>query len=485
MMLSRSLILIALVPARLCVAQPPSSPAGLGHGAVAKRYADLCASCHGPELEGGRAQSLLDDSWTFGGDDKSLAESIREGRPGTLMVPFKAALTDLEVRSLVVFIRERAGQARAQGMKVVSPDVDKVVESEQHAFKLETVALGLDTPWGLAFLPGGRLLVSERPGLLRVITPGQPLGEPIRGIPAVWAQQDGGLMDVALHPDYANNGWIYLAYSDPGLAGASMTAIVRGRIREGKWVDQESLYAPPPELYWADNSHFGSRFLFDRAGHLFYSIGDRGHEREAQDVSRPNGKIHRIQDDGRVPPDNPFVAQAGTLDSIWSYGNRNVQGLAFHPVTGELWATEHGPRGGDELNVVEPGKNYGWPAITYGINYDGTPVSDRTEQAGMEQPVVQWTPSIGVCGITFYTGDRFPKWQNDLFVTALVGQELLRLVVEGHQVVHQEILFRNIGRVRSVATGPDGYLYVVLNNPDRILRLAPAAARAFSAERKR
>ena len=475
MKLSRSLFLLAVLPGCVAPAQTAGPAAGVGEGAVVKLYAQTCAGCHGADMVGGRAPSLLDDTWTFGGDDKSIAESIREGRPGTLMVPFKGALTELEIRSLVVFIREQAGQARTQGMKVASPVVDKVVESEQHAFKLQTVVEGLDTPWGLGFLPDGRLLVSERSGRLLVITPGQPLGDPIAGIPRVWAQQDGGLMDVALHPDYAKNGWIYLAYSDPGTAGASMTAVVRGRIREGKWVDQESLYAPPKDLYWVDNSHFGSRFLFDRAGHLFYSIGDRGHEKEAQDLGRPNGKIHRIQDDGRVPPDNPFVARAGAQGSIWSYGNRNVQGLAFHPVTGELWASEHGPRGGDELNLIEPGKNYGWPAITYGINYDGTPVSDRTEQEGMEQPVVQWTPSIGVCGIAFYTGDRFPKWKNDLFVTALVGQELLRLVVEGHKVVHQEVLFRNIGRVRSVTTGPDGYLYVVLNNPGRILTLAPSA----------
>lgn len=473
-MSSRLLLLLAAFPAALCLAQPPSSPAGLGEGAVAKRYAELCAACHGPGLEGGRAPSLLDDTWSFGGDDRSIAESIREGRPGTLMAPFKTALTDLEIRSLVVFIREQAGQAQALRAKVETPTVDKVVRSERHAFKLETVADDLDTPWGLAFLPDGRLLVSERPGRLRVLAAGQRPGEQIAGLPAVWAQQDGGLMDVALHPDHVKNGWVYLVYSDPGPAGASMTVVVRGRVREGRWVDQESLYAPPPELYWADNTHFGSRFLFDHAGHLFYSIGDRGHEREAQDLSRPNGKIHRLGDDGRVPPDNPFVARAGALGSIWSYGNRNVQGLAFHPVTGELWASEHGPRGGDELNVIEAGRNYGWPAITFGINYDGTPVSERTEQEGMEQPILQWTPSIGVCGIAFYTGDRFPQWKNDLFVTGLVGQELLRLVTSGHRVVRQEVLFRNIGRVRTVTTGPDGYLYVVLNNPGRILRLVPA-----------
>ena len=336
------------------------------------------------------------------------------------------------------------------------------------------VADGLDTPWGLAFLPDGRMIVTERPGRLRFITPGQPPGEAVTGLPRVWAQQDGGLMDVALHPDFAKNGWIYLSYADPGLKkGASMTAIVRGRVRGSNWVDQETLYKAPPELYWDDNTHFGSRFLFDREGHLFYSIGDRGHQDDAQDLSLPNGKIHRIHDDGRIPKDNPFVGRAGALPSIWTYGNRNPQGLAWHPVTGELWSSEHGPRGGDELNRIEPGRNYGWPVITYGMNYDGTPITDKTAQEGMEQPVMQWTPSIAVCAIQFYTGGRFPGWKNDLFVTALAHQELRRLVIEGNKVVHQEVLFKDLGRVRDVVNGPDGTLYVVLNDPGRIVRMVP------------
>jgi glucose/arabinose dehydrogenase len=239
-------------------------------------------------------------------------------------------------------------------------------------------------------------------------------------------------------------------------------------------VDQETLYKAPPELYWDDNTHFGSRFLFDREGHLFYSIGDRGHQDDAQDLSLPNGKIHRIHDDGRIPKDNPFVGRPGALPSIWSYGNRNPQGLAWHPVTGELWSSEHGPRGGDELNRIEPGRNYGWPVITYGMNYDGTPITDKTEQDGMEQPVMQWTPSIAVCAIVFYTGDRFPGWKTDLFVTALGGQALRRLVIEGKRVVHEEVLFKGLGRVRDVVNGPDGTLYVVLNDPGRIVRMVPA-----------
>jgi glucose/arabinose dehydrogenase len=288
--------------------------------------------------------------------------------------------------------------------------------------------------------------------------------------------QDGGLMDLALHPDYARNGWIYLGYSEAGgPTGASDTVIIRGRVRGSRWVDQETLFRAPRELYWADNTHFGLRFLFDGQGNLLYSIGDRGHQDDAQSLANPHGKVHRIRDDGKVPDDNPFVGRPGAVASIWSYGNRNVQGMAWHPVTGALWATEHGPRGGDELNHIEKAKNYGWPAVTFGINYDGTPVSDKTEAPGMEPPVLQWTPSIGACGIAFYTGDQFPGWKNDLFATGLVGKQLVRITLDGDRVAHREILFKG-SRVRDVVQGPDGYLYVALNNPGRIVRLVPVKA---------
>ncbi len=455
-------------------AQEPAVAYGVGEGAAAKLSAELCASCHGEDLRGGRASSLLDDTWAFGGSDAELAASIREGRPGTLMPPFKAALDEQQVRSLVVLIRELAEKARVETPKAPALPFDAVRGSERHAFKLETVADGLDTPWGLEFLPDGRMLVSERPGRLRVVTRGGVLGEPIRGVPQVWVRQDGGLLDVALHPDYARNGWIYLGYSTQGQGETSMTAVVRGRIKDGAWADQEFLYRPPPEAYGPANDHYGVRFLFDRAGHLFYSIGDRGRQDDAQSLAGPSGKIHRVLEDGSVPKDNPFVGRPGAVATIWSYGHRNPQGLAFHPLTGELWASEHGPRGGDELNRVAAGRNYGWPAVTHGINYDGTPISAHTEREGMEPPVVEWTPSLGVCGIAFYTGDRFPSWKNDLFVGGLVGKQLRRVVIENGRVAHQEVLFRGLGRVRDVVDGPDGYLYVVLNQPGRIVRLVPA-----------
>jgi aldose sugar dehydrogenase len=440
---------------------------------VVVKYMTLCSNCHGAQLAGGQAPSLLDDQWTFGGDDASLAHSIREGRPGTQMMAFKAALSEAQIRALVIYIREEAARARTRS-PAAKPNPNPTVQSERHAFKVEDVAEGLSTPWGMAFLPDGRLLVTERVGRLRIIEHGTLAPQPIADTPAVWVKQDAGMLDVAVHPKYAENGWIYLAYCKPGALGTSQTAVVRGRIRDGRWVDQQYLYEPTPESYVADNTHFGLRFLFDKAGHVFYSIGDRGKETDAQELSNPNGKIHRVMDDGRVPPDNPFVGRAGAIGSIWTYGNRNPQGLAWHPVTGELWATEHGPRGGDELNLIEPGRNYGWPVITYGMNYDGTPVSAKTEAPGMEQPLVQWTPSIATSDIEFYTGDKFPNWKNDLFVTALAFQELRRLVVDGRNVVHQELLFKGIGRVRDIVTGPDGYLYVALNDPGRIVRLVPA-----------
>jgi glucose/arabinose dehydrogenase len=281
-------------------------------------------------------------------------------------------------------------------------------------------------------------------------------------------------MDVAVHPDYPENGWIYLSFSDPGPNGTAMTKVVRGRLREGALVDQQTLFEAPRSLYRRGGVHFGSRFVFDGKGHVFFSIGERGHQQDAQDLSRPNGKVHRIHEDGRVPEDNPFAKRAGAMPTIWSYGHRNPQGLARHPVTGALYDAEHGPRGGDELNLVLPGRNYGWPVITYGMNYDGSPITALTAKEGMEQPIVHWTPSIAVCAIDFYAGDRFPRWKGDLLVSSLAAEELRRVVIDGSKVTKQEVLFKGIGRVRDVVSGPDGLVYLALE-PDRVARLVPAA----------
>jgi aldose sugar dehydrogenase len=443
---------------------------------VTKIYAELCANCHGPTLEGAQFGSLVDDVWQFGSDDASLATSISEGHPDKGMPAMKGALTDEEVRGLVIYIREMGAKYRSARTTFAKPTGEMVVQSEKHAFKVEPVVEGLDHPWSIAFLPDGRMLVTEKAGRLRIVEGGKLLPEAISGTPPVWSKGQGGLLDVAVHPAYKENGWIYLSYSDPGANDSAMTVVVRGKLRDRQFVDQETLFRAPPELYRVGDVHFGSRFVFDGKGHLFFSIGERGQPKDAQDLSRPNGKVHRIHEDGRVPDDNPFVKRPGAFPTIWSYGNRNPQGLAQHPVTGDLWEVEHGPRGGDELNRIEPGRNYGWPVITYGMNYNGTPMTDKTAEEGMEQPVLHWTPSIAICAMDFYTGDRFPNWKNDLFVTALAFQEVRRLVLENGKVTHQEVLFKDVGRLRDMIVGPDGYVYIAFNQPDRIARLVPAPA---------
>ncbi|HWQ91514.1 MAG TPA: PQQ-dependent sugar dehydrogenase [Clostridia bacterium] len=444
---------------------------------VSRLFAEHCAGCHGANLEGGQTESMLDDQWKHGGDDASLARIIRDGFEQEGMPAFKGLFSEAEIRAMVVFIHEKRTQARTRGANYPKPTLNEVVKTREHSFRLTTVAERLDTPWALAFLPDGRMLVTELPGGLRYIDKGQ-VSEPVSGTPRVRAQGQGGMMEVALHPGYSSNGWVYLAYSDPGsTAGnrdAGMTAVVRGRIREGKWVEEQTIFRAPPWSYRGGGIHFGCRIVFDESGHIFFPIGERGQMWDAQDLTRPNGKVHRLFDDGRIPPDNPFVGQSNALASIWSYGHRNPQGLDRHPVTGELWDTEHGPRGGDELNLVIKARNYGWPIITHGMNYNGTPMTEFTAKPGLEQPVLHWTPSIAVCGIDFYDGTKFPRWRNNLLVTGLASEELRRVVIEGHQVSGQEILFKGIGRVRDVASGPDGFIYVVLNKPDKIVRLEPA-----------
>jgi aldose sugar dehydrogenase len=384
---------------------------------------------------------------------------------------------------------------------VYVPDPDgQIITSEKQTVRMEIVARNLETPWGLAFLPDGRLLITERPGRLRIVQDGTLLPEAVKGTPKVWEKQDGGLLDVEVHPDYARNGWIYLSYSEtllpadragyvapppppapapdaPPPAGGgrgrggppdppSMTVIVRGKINKAnEWVEQQLLFRAPAALYNSSNAHYGSRFIFDKNNHLFFSLGEKQQMEDAQDLSKPTGKIHRINDDGSVPKDNPFVNQAGAVPTIWSYGHRNPQGLAWDPVTGKLWETEHGPSGGDEVNIIEPGHNYGWGVITMGVQNGIT----KRSEPGMEQPVVYYTPTIAPSGIAFYTGDKYPAWKNNLFVSALAGQQLRRLEIDGANVTHQEPVFNQFGRVHDVIVGPDGLLYVTLQLPGQSL----------------
>lgn len=443
-------------------------------------YSNYCAACHGLDMRGGEFKGFIPEEWRSGSDDESLAKAMRDGSTNKLMPAMSASLSEAEIRAMVVFIRERVQQSKNETNTFAKPVDGAVVSSSEHKFRFKTVVgEGLTMPWSMAFLPDGRMLVTELPGRLRVVEEGRLSPETIVGTPRVRAKGQGGLIEVALHPEFKDNGWVYLSYSDHGSnsvgADVSMTAIARGRIKGGQWTDEQTIFRAPIETYVATAHHFGNRLVFDGSGHLFFSIGDRGQMLDAQSVSLPNGKIHRIMDDGRIPEDNPFAKAPDAIKSVWSLGNRNAQGLAQHPVTGELWETEHGPRGGDELNLILPGRNYGWPVITHGMDYSGTPVTGGlTAKQGLEQPVIHWTPSIAVCGIDFYNGDKFPNWRNNLFVTGLGSQEFRRVVIEGHTVKEQEVIFKNIGRVRDVVSGPDGFLYIALNKPDQIVRLEPA-----------
>ncbi|WP_420347907.1 PQQ-dependent sugar dehydrogenase [Pelagibius sp.] len=347
-------------------------------------------------------------------------------------------------------------------------------QSEQADFKVVPLTEGLDHPWGLAFLPDGGMLITERSGDLRLFKDGRLESGAVAGVPEVAARGQGGLLDVAVHPSFAENGLIYLSYAGPGEGGAS-TEVARGRLDGMTLQDVEVIFRATPKS--GGTGHFGSRLVFDRDGKLFISLGDRRQIRESQNLGNHIGTVIRLNDDGSVPEDNPFLGQAGALPEIYSYGHRNVQGMTLHPVSGEIWSHEHGPRGGDELNLVKAGANYGWPVITYGIDYSGAIITDKTEAPGMEQPIVYWDPSIAPSGMAFYDGDQFPEWQGDLFIGALAHLHLRRLEMEGGQVVGQESLLTGLNeRIRDVRNGPDGYLYVLTDSSNgQLLRLEPAS----------
>jgi glucose/arabinose dehydrogenase len=346
-------------------------------------------------------------------------------------------------------------------------------------FSVVTVVTELEHPWGLAFLPGGDMLVTERPGRLRMIRGERLVGAPIEGVPEVWANGQGGLLDVALHPDFASNRWVYLTYSKPGPGDRATTALARGTLsRDGARLEGvRDLFVADA---WTDRGvHFGSRLAFDDEGHLFMSIGDRGVMEEAQNRSNHQGTILRLTDEGGVPDGNPFAGQAGMRPEIWAYGIRSPQGLAFDPVTGQLWESEHGPRGGDELNLVEPGRNYGWPVITWGINYNGQPIGDSlTAAPGLEQPVHYWVPSIATSGLAIYDGEAFPAWRGSAFVGGLAGTHLARVSLDGTTAGGVEVLLADRGeRIRDVRQGPDGFLYVLVDSGRAaLLRLEPAGS---------
>lgn len=337
-------------------------------------------------------------------------------------------------------------------------------------FKVDTLTRGLKNPWGIVFLKDGRALVTERAGEILIIEDGKLKDEKIEGVPAVYAQGQGGLMDIVRHPDYEANGWIYLSYAKPGTQGGG-TTIARAKVDGNKLVELEELFSATP--FSESGLHFGSRIAFDGNGYMFISCGERGTMENAQNLGNHLGKIIRLHDDGRVPTDNPFVDNKDAKPEIWSYGHRNPQGLVYDHATNTLYDIEHGPKGGDELNRVEKGKNYGWPVITWGINYDGKPISDIQEKDGLEQPVRYWVPSIAPCGATIITKDVFPGWKGNILVGALAHTHVARVQLQDGKYIGEEKLLDGIGRVRAVVESPDGEVYVATENPGMLVKLSP------------
>lgn len=427
------------------------------------------------------------------------------GAPSTRL-PFadprmNRSLASACVLALISCTPDSDAQSRSAASDPPSTDV---VPTAFHDFRVIQHVDGLVHPFAMAFTSDGDMLVTERPGRLRIVRDGTLLSDPVGGLPEILylgngarsmnGREQAGMRDVILHPDFSANRLLYLSYVKPGADSLGSIAVSRGRFEDDRLHDVEEIFHADAHGDGSDrSSQWGGRMAFGHDGHLFVTLGDRQWPSEgdleahpAQDLSNHNGTVVRLHDDGRVPDDNPFVGRDGVRPEIWTWGHRNAQGLGVHPETGDVWLNEHGPQGGDELNLVEPGLNYGWPVIGYGVNYrTGLAIHEGTHREGMEQPVHVWVPSIGVSGMLFYTGDRFPEWRNDMIVASLGGQRLIRLELDGRNVVREEILLQGRGRLRDVRQGPDGLIYVAVDgdargfdgDPTPILRLEPAGRR--------
>ncbi len=434
-------------------------------GPAEKTYTQYCASCHGEKVE-----AFVDRQWKHGNKKEQIIASITNGYPELGMPTWKEVLSAQEIEKLADLIVENL--AGVEQYKFANKPTSNIFKSDGMTVQLDTIAKGLDSPWGFAQLPSLDYLITDRAGKLYFVDQKQNKTL-ITGTPAVMAKGQGGLLDITLHPQYEQNGWVYLSYSKfRTQAGQTetTTAIVRGKIKNNQWVEAQEVFEAKP--YTKTFHHFGSRLAFDKKGFLFFSVGERGMEKIfPQALDNDNGKIHRIKDDGSIPSDNPFAKSANP--SVYSYGQRNPQGLTLNPFTGAIWETEHGPRGGDEINIIQAGKNYGWPVISYGINYDGKPITAISKKEGMEQPISYWIPSIAPSGLTFVVGDKYPAWKGNLMVGSLRFNYLNRCVIKDNKVIKQEKVLVNIGRMRNVEQGVDGFLYVGTENPGMVFRLRP------------
>ncbi len=453
----------------------------IGTGPAADLYQMHCAACHGVDLGGGLGSALNDDSWAHGDSDAEIAAVIADGLPGGEMAGFSEVLSAPEIRSLVIYIQEAGLVARreAEGPPVSLNDAG-VFETDLASYTVETLADVDAELWAVEQIGEETFLVTDKAGRLLRLDPDRLVHE-IEGAPAVWDAGQGGLLDVGVHPSFEDTGLIYLSYAASrreGGARRGMTRVMRARLDGDALVDAEVIFQTRPEHDLPTRFHFGSRFVF-ADGYVFFSIGDRGEPEMSQDITRPNGKIFRLHDDGRVPDDNPFVGVPGAYEATWSLGHRNPQGLAADPVTGVLYATEHGPRGGDELNAPVAGANFGWPVVTFGKNYNGSPITHETSRPEFADPLLHWTPSIAACGLDVYRGDAFSAWSGDLLAGGLVTEEVRRIRIEDGVVTQDEIIVKGLGRVRDVRLGADGRILLVVNHgrggASSVLRLSPAS----------
>ncbi len=440
-------------------------------------YQRHCMNCHGVDLRGGRADSLLNDQWVAPKQDReSFIEIILKGMPEQAMPGFGATLTEKQAGQLADYLFEQRQQPARPAYDLGPSNVGgETISTRHHTFRLQELATGLEIPWALAFLPDGRMLITDMNGDLRVYQNGSLREKPVTGLPSTPPYVEGGLMDVAVGPDFAETGWVYVAYADLNEENQAMTRVIRAKLdRENHWSGTQVIWEVPQRFYSSSGSHFGVRILF-HGGYLYLCIGDRHDRWNAQEIGDPRGKVHRILPDGAVPADNPFAENPEAHPSIWTLGHRNPQGLVTDPRSGAIYLVEHGPYGGDEVNRLVPGGNYGWPAVTHGREYSGAIITEETERPGMESPLTHWTPSIAPGGAAFSPGGPFPHWRGDLFVSSLVEGNLrrLRFSHEG-ELLEEEILITGLQRTREVAIGPDGHIYLTAERPGRILRLTPA-----------
>ncbi|MFK7844098.1 MAG: PQQ-dependent sugar dehydrogenase [Rhodothermales bacterium] len=472
-------------------------------------YMQQCSACHGAGFEGAaQGPALASSDPVESGSMEELISAIKTGSPDKGMPAFGQTLDANEIKQLAILISD----VRLTGVKATDfynihepfsiPDTS--LETELHTFSIESVATGINPlPYSIAPLPDGRMLVTEKTQGLRIVEQDGSLSSLIAGTPktndALYESPDyfvkyglGWMLDVALHPDYESNGWIYMTYGDRCTAcnqiskssdsAVSMLKLIRGRIVDGSWVDEETIWAADSATYSTmSDITLGGRMAFDDAGHLFFTLGMKGTTNYTgfQDLSQPVGKIYRINDDGSIPDDNPFVNAPAAMPSIWTYGHRSPQGLEFNPRTQQLWGTEMGPRGGDEVNLIQPGKNYGWPLYSKGLDYDGTPVEYGKELgieldlATIEQTKIDLTPSPGISSFIIHDGRGFPEWKDNLIVGSLKATELYRFVIDGNEIVHKETIIKDFARIRDVEQGPDGTIYLLLEHTDggHIVRL--------------